>query len=59
MVTVTVRGPVATAEATLVMTGPVSAEALCAAKLATTAAESQVVPLWNTRLGRRVIFHTV
>ena len=43
----------------VVSAGPVSAAAFWASKLATSAAPSQGVPLWNTRLGRRVMVHAV
>ncbi len=59
MVTVTTRGLVTVTLATVTRAGPVSAEAFWALKLAATAAASQGAPLWNTRLGRMVMVHTV
>ena len=59
MVMVTTRGLVTITESTAVRVGPVRADALWAAKLAATAAPSHGEPLWKTRLGRKVMVHTV
>ena len=59
MVTVVSSWLVATAVSMLVTTGPVRPDALWAAMLAATAAASHGVPLWKTRLGRRVMVQTV
>ena len=59
MVMVTTRGLVTVTLASVVRAGPVRVEDLWALKLAATAAASQGAPLWNTRLGRMVMVHTV
>ena len=59
MVTVTTSGLVTVMLCTVTRAGPVRAEAFWALKLAATAAASHGAPLWNTRLGRMVMVHTV
>ena len=59
MVSVTTRGLVTVTVARLVRAGPVSVDVLWALKLAATAAASHGAPLWNLRLGRMVMVHTV
>ena len=59
MVIVTTSGLVTTIDWTGVRAGPVSNDSWWASKLAATALASQGVPLWNLRLGRMVIVHTV